>query len=105
MRGFDQLRTTDFLVSLRAKLGNDQFPVIICQEHAATISNRKDIAPRDWPLCPSGLKRTPNTFSAGQLRANVSPSVAAPVNIVAIKHSGVVDTIDPRSSIVLKREL
>ena len=57
MRGFDQLRTTDFLVSLRAKLGNDQFPVIICQEHAATISNRKDIAMPDRPkLCIQALR-------------------------------------------------
>ena len=30
MRGFDQLRTTDFLVSLRAKLG--QLTMIIRQE-------------------------------------------------------------------------
>ncbi len=104
VRRIDQVSATDFFVSGRGKVRDDQISQVIGQEESIPLTNREHVCPGGRPLARRGRERIPNALSGCQFCANEAAAVAASINVTIQDYGSVQYTVDASPAVTLPYE-
>src|ERR1035441_3122840 len=89
----EQMRAADLLVAARAKLRDDQIPLLVEEEKAVPVLHDEGVGPADWFAGGRSLEGFPNALAGLHLQATQLPVTADAVNEAVFKerraHDGV----------------